>query len=294
MSDATGNEVPDFKFANDKTPYASEGQQILALLKQKAPESEIEPLIDSIEQQAASHGVADPRIASIDVYMTAICSAGSKSLSHILTTIDRCKDRLLRIGTQSDAARRQIISSVVDFWKDHPGHAVNIVDKLLNYTVITPMNVIEWALRDHSDRGRTLCNSITYEVVATTMIKVTNRLGQIVQQRNNAQVPFEQRKQINEVLPQERQSMAELFTAIDDAVDAVATGAQDGMIERFEDGNAELEQVMTWGKRWQRVWRRKAAVEEAVIGEATMQPLEEPMDETGYVEQGMDTFDEVA
>ena len=48
-----------------------------------------------------------------------IISIGSKSLSHVLSIIDRCRDRLLRIGERSDAARRQIITSVFDFWADH-------------------------------------------------------------------------------------------------------------------------------------------------------------------------------
>lgn len=269
------NDIPPFKYANDQTPFAQEGREVLSLLKKKAPEEDVQRVLDSAQEQATNQGL-DPLVVTTDIYMTAILSIGSKSLSHVLSTIDRCKDRLLAVGPQSEPARRQVITSVVDFWKDQPGTAVNIVDKLLNYTIVTPMGVVQWALTDHIDRGRALAAAQIYEMVSTTMFKVTNRLEQLLQHRNDVTVPFEHRQQYDQVLPRERQSMRELFAAIEDAVAGVASGAQDEMIERFEGGEEEQEMVKAWGARWARVWRRKAAVEEAQIGEGALAPLEEP------------------
>ena len=285
-------DIPEFKYADDRTPFANEGREVLALLKKKAPEDDVQRVLDSVHEQARNLGVEDPLVSSTDIYMTAILSIGSKSLSHVLSTIDRCKDRLLAIGPQSELGRRQIITSVVEFWADHPGTAVNIVDKLLNYTIVTPMSVIEWALRDHIDRGRALASAQIYELISITMFKVTNRVHQLLLHRNNVKVPFEQRQQIDEALPRERQGMRELFAAIEDAVATVAAGANDEMIEGFEgDGSEEeIEAVKRWGERWARVWRRKAAVEEAVVGEAVVGPLEEPpaMPEVPEVVGGME------
>lgn len=232
-------------------------------------------VLDSVHEQATNQGM-DPLLVSTDIYMTAILSIGSKSLSHVLSTIDRCKERLLKVGQENEQARRQVITSVVDFWKDQPGTAVNIVDKLLNYTIVTPMGVIQWALTDHIDRGRALASAQVYEMVATTMFKVTNRLEQLLQHRNDVKVPFEHRQQYDQVLPRERESMRELFTAIEDAVAGIATGAQDEMIERFDGGESEQALIKLWGARWAKAWRRKAAVEEAQVGEAALAPLEEP------------------
>ena len=209
---------------------------------------------------------------------------------HVLSTIDRCKERLLAIGPQSEPARRQIISSVVGFWSDHPGTAVNIVDKLLNYTIVTPMSVIEWALVDNMNRGQALASAQIYELVSITMFKVTNRVHQLLLHRNNTANPFEQRQQIDEALPRERQGMRDLFTAIEDAVAGVAAGAQDEMIERFdESGGSEQELIKAWGGRWARVWRRKAAVEEETVGENVVAPLEPPEEPAqAIVEDDMD------
>ena len=298
MPERKEKDLPDFKYADDQTPYAKEGQEVLQLLKNKGTEEEVQKVIDSVHEQASGLGVADVLIPSTDIYMSAILSVGSKSLSHVLSTIDRCKDRLLAVGPQSEAARRQVISAVMDFWVDHPGNAVNIVDKLLNYGIISPMNVIEWALQDHIDHGRSLASGPVHELVASTMAKVTSRLRDIVTQRNSVSVPFDQRQQIDEMLPRERQSARDMYTAIDEAVGTVAAGIQDEMIERYDDGSNERALITLWGKRWAVAWRRKSAVEEAVVGEAAIGPLEEPPapveDAAPAQELGMDVADEIA
>ena len=268
--------MPDFKYADDHTPFAKEGREVLSMIKKKAPEAELQRVLDSVQEQAQNLGVADPLVSSTDVYMTAILSIGSKSLSHVLATIDRVKERLLAIGAQSEQARRQIIASVVEFWADHPGTAVNIIDKLINYSIVTPMSVIQWALVDHVDGGRALAIAYVYEVISITMFKVTDRMHQLLELRNNVSTPFEQRQQMDVALTNERQGMRDLFAAIEDAVAGIAAGAQDEMIERFEGDEQDVESIKTWGERWARVWRRKAAVMEAIVGEAALEELVEP------------------
>lgn len=244
----------------------------MALIRKKASEDEIQPLITQIQEEAASLGVEDVLIPSTDAYMTAICFIGSKSLSHVLSCIERCKERLLAVGGQSPGARRQIITSVMDYWKEQPGIGVNIIDKLLNYTILTPMSVVEWVLLDHADGGHVLIYSHIYEMVSTTVFKVTNRVRQIVGARNQAGLPEPQVKMLDETLEKERAEQAELFKVIEDALLGVARGSQDEMIENGDGGSAEEALLRGWGERWLRVFRRKFAVEEAFINEAVLPP----------------------
>lgn len=263
---------------HEETPYSSQGREILALLRKKAPETEIQPLIDAINEQAAEHGITDPLVASTDAYMTAVCFIGSKSLSHVLSCIERCKERLLNIGPQSEGARRQIVKSVVEYWKDQPGTAVNIVDKLLNYTIVTPESVILWALGTESlGNGSALAQGWRYEMIAVTIGKVTNRVRQIVQARVQAVaggLPDDQIKMLEETLEKERHAMRQLFASIDDSVSGIAQGASDSFIEAEGSigfGEKEAKLVKMWGERWGRVFRRKLAVEEAVVGESAVE-----------------------
>jgi nuclear cap-binding protein subunit 1 len=61
-----------------------------------------------------------------------------------------------------------------------------------------------------------------------------------------------------------------MFRLIEDSLLSVASGSNDIMIERSDDPTLlnEDDLVREWGKRWLRVFRRKAAVEEAFITEA--------------------------
>ncbi|KAF2086871.1 hypothetical protein K490DRAFT_66185 [Saccharata proteae CBS 121410] len=274
INEAKDKDTPDFKYDSDQTPYSQEGKALLQLLRKRESEDQIQEVINSIHEKAGNLGVADVLIPSTDAYVTCICAIGSKSLSHVLSCIERCKERLLNIGPQSEAARKQIVTSVVEYWKDQPGVAVNIVDKLLNYTILSPMCVVEWALRDRLAAGQSLSESWVFEMVAGTVGKVTNRVRQIVAAKLQKGLPADQVAMLDETLVKERDAMRQLFQVIDDAVNGVATGAADAFIEAdgsrdMDDDKAKL--VKAWGARWARVFRRKGAIEEAVVGEAAVE-----------------------
>lgn len=287
ISKAKEEDTPDFKYNSDRmlsalilfyftgtltllsleTPYAESALDILRLLRAKAPDDEMQPHLTAIESQALSHGVTDPLVPSTDAFVTSICFIGSKSLSHVLSCIERCKERLLAIGPQSEPARRQIITSVMEYWREKPGVGVNVVDKLLNYTILTPLSVITWALVDNIGKGKILTQAHVYEMIASTMHKVTNRVRQIVVARNQRGLPSEQVLILDETLAKERADMGQLFAVVEDALIGVATGAVDEMAESADQDERSEALLRSWGGRWLRVFRRKMAVEEAWIGE---------------------------
>ncbi|KAG5207978.1 Nuclear cap binding protein subunit 1 [Trichophyton interdigitale] len=270
ITEGKEKDTPDFKFSQETTPYSKEGQELMKLIRQKSSDEEIEAVITSIEEQAKTHGLTDPLIASTDVYMTSICYVGSKSLSHFLSCIERCKERLLAIGPKSDAARRQIINSVMEYWVDQPGIGINIIDKLLNYTILTPLSVLEWALVDNLAAGSTLAKPHIFEMISATMRKVTNRMRQIVAARTQPTLYEPQLSILDETLKKEKADMLSMFQLIEDTLVPVAGGYSDAMMERTEDDSLQPENVMIqqWGSRWLNVFRRKVAVERAFIDEA--------------------------
>ena len=237
--------------------------------------------------------MADPLVPSTDAYVTAICFIGSKSLSHVLSCIERCKERLLALGPQSEAARRQIITSVLDYWGEKPGVGVNVVDKLLNYTILTPLSVITWALGDNIGKGKILTQAHVYEMVSSTMHKVTNRVRQIVLARNQKGLPKEQVAILDETLEKEQGEMKQLFATIEDALVGVATGIVDEMAESRNQDTEGEGLLRGWGARWLGVFRRKMAVEEAWVLE-NLAVIGEEMDSVdmgGLVSNGNGTVE---
>lgn len=238
------------------TPFAAEGKELAALLKRKAADEEIQPVIDRIHSAALDQAL-DPLVTSTDVFMTAVCWVGSKSLSHVLACIERTKDRLLDAGAASEAVRSQIITAVMSYWSAHPGVAITIVEKLLNYSIITPSSVIDWALVGDwaGPHGEALSKAWVFELVFNTVVKVTGRLRQVVVGAAGA---------ADEVV-----AMRDLFRAMEDALVSWAQGTKDQMMDPAvpdPDGGSE-DLIKRWGERWLRVFRRRSAIEEAFLVE---------------------------
>lgn len=256
------------------TPFAPEGQTLLVQLRKKASHEDIQETINKIHEQAAEHGIVDVLVPSTDAFVTAICRLGAKSLSHVLSCIERGKDRLLNIAQESEPARRQIVASVVEYWKDQPGVAVRIIDILLNYTILAPMTVVQWVFGDHMGAGEALAESWAFEMVSNTVAKVTNRNRQIATARLQKNLPQEQIDIVDATLVKDRDNARELFKYIEDAVRGVSEGAADRLIEKETSGELSAEDgqlIRSWGKRWHTVFVRKAAVEESVVGEAAVE-----------------------
>ena len=258
------------------TPFAAEGREIAALLKRKASDEDIQPVIERIHNLAIDRSL-DPLVSSTDVFMTSVLWVGSKSLSHVLACIERTKNRLLDAG-ESEAARLQIISAVMTYWSAHPGVALSIVEKLLNYSILSPATVIQWALVNYAGarRGGALAQAHVYELVFNTVAKVTSRVRQVVQSAPpqpangngtaDGDVTMAEGGASDEAKTAEIKAMRDLFRLMDDSLVAWASGSKDELIEVADGTTPEREKlVRRWGERWLRVFRRRAAIEEAFL-----------------------------
>ncbi|RDA95772.1 hypothetical protein CP533_5114 [Ophiocordyceps camponoti-saundersi (nom. inval.)] len=261
IGDDTDKDVPDFKYNDAETPFSAEGQELGALLKRKATDEEIQEIIDKVEAQARERGL-DPLVASTDVFMTTICWVGSKSLSHVLACIDRTKGRLDDAGAASPAARTQILTAVMSYWHAHPGVALSIVEKLLNYSILSPQTIVNWTLvSGGTNGGRSLAQPYLLELVCNTVAKVSERVRHVL---TTADITAEG-------CSQDIQAMRDLFGAINDAL---AVGAGRGKDQNTMSGGDEGDMIRRWASRWLRVFRRLAAIEESYIEAAKVDVMD--------------------
>lgn len=239
-----------------------------ALLRRKAPDEDFQPIIDSIQAQATEQSL-DPVVTYTGVFMTAICWVGSKSLSHVLACIDRTKGRLLDAGASSDAARAQIAAAVMEYWHAHPGVALSIIEKLLNYSILTPFSVVDWALVASTPAsgvrgGDALARPEVYELISNTVAKVTGRVRLLLAAPDADDA----------VKEKETKGMRDLFRSMNDALLSWAGGSKDELMEEGDGSSDEEAMIRRWGQRWLRVMQRKAAVEEAFILEKAADKME--------------------
>jgi len=267
---------PDFKFDDPSTPFAEQAKELMSKIRQKAPDDEIAAVLSTIEQEAATSALSDPKVISTDAYVTCICFIGSKSLSHVLAVIERSRERLMSLANESPELRKQIITSVLDFWKHQVGTGVCLIDKLLNYGIVTPQSVVDWALIDNIARGTLLTRNWCYELITKTTSKVVFRVKQVVTKIRDPRLTEGEHTTLRAALDKEMADMKNLFSAIEDAVASVAAASEDGMIESSDALRAEQESVLReWGAKWLRVFRRKSAVEESWVKEELAKPLPE-------------------
>jgi nuclear cap-binding protein subunit 1 len=248
---------------------------LVTKLRKKGANEDIDKAIKDIQDRAAEDGVEDVLVPAADAFMTAICRAGAKSLSHVLSCIERGKDQLLSMAKTSEAARRQIVASVVDYWRDQPGVAVRIIDILLNYTVLAPLTVVQWALGDNLGEGEALSKAWVYEMVSNTVAKVTSRNRQIALARFQKGLPQEQVAMVEATLAKDRDSARDLFKYIENAVQGVLEKESDNSVEQSADfvslSAEDPHLIQAWATRWKTVFRRKAQVEESVVGEQAVE-----------------------
>lgn len=262
------------------TPFSVQGRELAKLLRQKVPDDELKPVVESIAAEALEQG-RDPAVASIDVFVTAVCHVGSKSLSHVLACVERTKERLLDMAAASEAARVQVVDSVMSYWSAHPGVALSIVEKLLNYAILTPHAVLDWALSQGQqgqpaggDGSSTfgLAQAYIFEMVWSTINKVAGRVRQVVLAAADEDSRAGSAREVD--------AMRDLFRMLETRLEAWVT----------EDGNTSADMNLDdaenhstngigghakaaarsatktrWAQRWLRVFKRRAAVEEAFI-----------------------------
>jgi len=248
-------------------------------------------MVQAIADLAAEKGLAsdsDPRALARDAYITCICHIGAKSLSHVLSCIERCKEKLLAIGLEHPDARRHIVGSVLSYWKDQPGIGANVVDKLLNYSVVTPISVVEWVLYDAGPEA--LAKTYAWEMVATTINKVNNRVRQIVAAKPSVLgaegVTMEQIEQFEETLKNAEAEQALILAEVEERLGELAQLNDED--ESVDIGSRAW--IQWWAKGWLRAFRRMFEVgEDGALringnGEVHMEDAEAPTEMEAQME----------
>ena len=294
-------DMPDFKYNDESVPFSAEARELVSLIRKKATDEEFDAALEKIRvaTKEAAGTEFDPETAVTDAFVTSICWVGSKSLSHALNVIERYRIRLAAIAeptpdsadtaaSDPNSGKKQIITSVLAYWTDQPAIGINLVDKLVNYQVLSPTMVIEWCLVDHVNRGHALSLTWVWELVTQILDKVVGRVKHVVAAMRRPGLPEDQIEILKPALEREMNEMRVLFELVDDKLNAIEGGFEDGMMETdITDGTEGAEGktntaeeegkwVRNWGGRWRRAVTRKLKTVEAWVVEELARPIPIP------------------
>jgi len=181
----------NYKYQNndfgDQTLYEY-AQEVYNAFRSKTPPQEINIILEKIksyisekQQNAASMDIdeqdLDPESTVLEIVVQSAMMVGSKSFSHILNVVERYIS-ILNALNETNEAKDKTVRFVADFWKYNPQFLEIILDKLVNYRVVDPKNIITWILSDIilSDQYTHL---YVWSILRNTLKKVVLRVQQI-------------------------------------------------------------------------------------------------------------------
>lgn len=149
--------APLFTYAHATHPHHARAMQLLNSLRAKASVQVIQADLHSLQQSLVAPAsdvpdeddeqrglVATPAVAEQvvrDMAVQALLFAGSRSFSHLLNMIERYHD-LLRSLSHAPQARLEMLASTTRFWARSPQWVLIVVDKLLQYRIVEPVDVV--------------------------------------------------------------------------------------------------------------------------------------------------------
>ncbi|KAL0575354.1 Nuclear cap-binding protein subunit 1 [Marasmius crinis-equi] len=149
---------PNFEYDDPASPHHDAAQSLLNLFRGRAKAEDVIAHLDTLRNTLESESSESEGVFNVDSVMRSIAMQcllhiGSRSFSHFLNAIERYLSflRFVASGGVSDAAgsgipeaKTDILNAARTFWK-HDALMVNIVfDKLMQYQIVDPADVVAW------------------------------------------------------------------------------------------------------------------------------------------------------
>ncbi|GJE84805.1 MIF4G like-domain-containing protein [Phanerochaete sordida] len=180
---------PDYEYDDPARPHYDAAQTVLGLLRGRAKAEDVMSHLESVKnslETTDSDTNTDSVIRSIAVQ--SLLHIGSRSFSHFLNAIERYLPLLRNLasgsisttGVSNLEARMDILTAVSDFWS-HSKHMIVIVfDKLMQYQIVDPTDVVSWAFTHGVERiaGSThpSLSSLQWDVIKSALNKANGRV----------------------------------------------------------------------------------------------------------------------
>ncbi|KAG6811250.1 hypothetical protein H0H92_008368 [Tricholoma furcatifolium] len=137
---------PYFEYEDSANPYHDAAQKVLDLIRGRAQASDVITHLDTLRSTVES---SDEGPVNVDATVRAIViqsllHIGSRSFSHLLNAIERYLPLLRVVASDGPEAKSGILTSAAAFWKYNPQMVGIVLDKLMQYQIVDPNDVVGW------------------------------------------------------------------------------------------------------------------------------------------------------
>ena len=168
--------------------YHDAAQSVLDLIRGRSKAEDVMAHLESLKnslETTDSDTNTDSIIRSIAVQ--SLLHIGSRSFSHFLNAIERylpllrnvASGNLTTTGSSNLEARIDILTAVAMFWKRSPHMIVIVFDKLMQYQIVDPTDVVSWAFTSggkNSTATYPSINALLWDVVGGALDKANGRV----------------------------------------------------------------------------------------------------------------------
>lgn len=165
-------------------PNYETAQGLLDLLRGR---NTAETVLEHVESLRNSSEVSETTIRFITIQ--ALLHIGSRSFSHLLNAIERYLPLLRAISGSSSGddgerktigstiaeARMDILSATAAFWKSNTQMVGIVFDKLMQYQIVDPGDVVDWVFENRDKEG-VLGEGLDWELLKAAVDKANGRV----------------------------------------------------------------------------------------------------------------------
>ncbi|EKM59547.1 uncharacterized protein PHACADRAFT_250116 [Phanerochaete carnosa HHB-10118-sp] len=180
---------PDYEYDDPARPHYDAAQSILNLLRGRAKAEDVMSHLESLKNTLETTD-SDTNVDSVirSIAVQSLLHIGSRSFSHFLNAIERYLPLLRNLAsgsisttsTSSLEARMDILTAVSDFWSSSKHMIIIVFDKLMQYQIVDPTDVVSWAFTQGVERIAASTHSsigaLQWEVIKSALDKANGRV----------------------------------------------------------------------------------------------------------------------
>ncbi|KAF8511162.1 MIF4G like-domain-containing protein [Gautieria morchelliformis] len=169
---------PEYEYDDPGHIHYDAAQSLLSLLRGRSNVHEVMNHVETLKNNLAESGEPEQRASSLvrSMVMQSLLHIGSRSFSHFLNAMERYLPLLRSVAVSE--GKSDVLEAAGDFWRKSPQMIIIVFDKLMQYQIVDPSNVVAWAFAPREGKGEvTGLATSDWELVKAALDKAIGRVA---------------------------------------------------------------------------------------------------------------------